>query len=224
MPLSPLPHVRGLVLAAGSGSRMGRPKALLRPVGGGPSLVERAVDVLLRGGCDGVTVVLGAAADEVSAALHDSFQESGPVEGVRCPDWAEGMGASLRAGLLALTPRSDVEAVLISLVDLPDVGPDVVHRVGSGGPQVRRPHGGPGPSAALSAALSRAAYRGFPGHPTLIGRDHWAGVIAVARGDRGARDYFETHEPALVECGDLATGRDVDSPDSARRLGLDASG
>jgi CTP:molybdopterin cytidylyltransferase MocA len=110
------------------------------------------------------------------------------------------MGASLRAGLAALTLRSEVEAVLIGLVDLPDVGPAVVRRILDTA------------SMAWRSELSRAAYGGVPGHPTLIGRDHWAGVIEVALGDRGARDYFRAHEHRLVECGDLATGRDVDTP------------
>ena len=56
----------------------------------------------------------------------------------------------------------------------------------------------------------RAAYDGVPGHPVLIGRDHWDGVVASAVGDRGARDYLAAHGVALVECGDLATGVDVD--------------
>ena len=63
------------------------------------------------------------------------------------------------------------------------------------------------------AALARAAYQGVPGHPVVIGRDHWRGVLDVAAGDRGARDYLAAHDHALVECGDLATGRDVDTPD-----------
>ena len=68
------------------------------------------------------------------------------------------------------------------------------------------------PRGGLASEPSRAAYGGVAGHPTLIGRDHWAGVIEVALGDRGARDYFGAHEHRLVECGDLATGRDVDTP------------
>jgi CTP:molybdopterin cytidylyltransferase MocA len=59
--------------------------------------------------------------------------------------------------------------------------------------------------------LARAAYDGVPGHPVLIGRDHWAGVVETATGDRGARDYLAAHEVRLVECGDLASGVDVDS-------------
>ena len=41
----------------------------------------------------------------------------------------------------------------------------------------------------------------------MLGRDHWAGVVATARGDRGARDYLRRASAVLVECGDLATGR-----------------
>jgi CTP:molybdopterin cytidylyltransferase MocA len=46
----------------------------------------------------------------------------------------------------------------------------------------------------------------------LLGRDHWAGVIATATGDQGARAYLRGHDVLAVECGDLATGADVDRP------------
>ena len=52
----------------------------------------------------------------------------------------------------------------------------------------------------------------MPGHPVVMGRDHWLGVLDVAVGDQGARDYLAAHDHLLVECGDLATGRDVDTP------------
>ena len=60
--------------------------------------------------------------------------------------------------------------------------------------------------------LARAAYAGEPGHPVLLGRDHWAEVAAHRHGDRGARDYLGAHDVTLVECGDLATGADQDDP------------
>ena len=52
---------------------------------------------------------------------------------------------------------------------------------------------------------------GRPGHPVLLGRDHWAGVIETAVGDQGARAYLAPRDVTLVECGDLASGHDVDS-------------
>jgi nicotine blue oxidoreductase len=181
---------------------MGGPKALVRLDADGPTLVERAVTVLHDGGCSGVTVVAGAAGEEVAAVVNRLGWD---VDIVPCPDWDEGMGASLRAGLTALARsvhegEGSVDAALVTLVDLPDLIPDVVVRV-------LPSDGGPG----LRATLRRAAYGGSPGHPALIGRDHWDGVVETAVGDQGARPYFRTHPHDLVECGDLATGRDVDT-------------
>ena len=62
----------------------------------------------------------------------------------------------------------------------------------------------------------------MPGHPVLLGRDHWAGVAATATGDAGARDYLRGRDVTLVECGDLATGRDVD-PGLSAEYTLDTS-
>ncbi len=179
--------VVGVLLAAGSGERFGGPKALARDADG-TSWLLRSVQALRP--CSEVVVVLGAEAEQAAALLPMS------VSRVRADDWAEGMGASLRAGLTALGP-TEHDAALVSLVDLPDVDAGVIARL-AGTVRGRRD-------------LARAAYDGVPGHPVLIGRDHWAGVVASATGDRGARDYLASHDVVLVECGDLATGVDVDT-------------
>lgn len=181
--------IHGLLLAAGAGSRMGMPKALVRDEHG--AWLVRGVRTLREGGCEQVTVVLGASADRAALLLDD---EDASV--VVATDWAAGMSASLRTGLDGLAASSATAAV-VSLVDLPDVGADVVARVLAGG--------------AEPAALRRASYDGRPGHPVLLGRNHWAGIAAEASGDRGARDYLAAHDVELVECADLATGRDQDS-------------
>lgn len=169
---------------------MGRPKALMHDPDG-TSWLLRSAAALDAGGCDRVVVVLGAGADQAEAMLA-----SVPVDVIVAPDWATGMSASLRAGLGFLLEGT---AAVISLVDLPDVGPDVVRRLIDSGA---------GPEA-----LARASYDGRPGHPVLVGRHHWADVLRTAAGDHGARDYLAVHEHLLVECADLATGVDVDSPD-----------
>lgn len=185
--------VHGLLLAAGAGSRMGTPKALVRDADGEPWLV-RAVRALADGGCTQVDVVLGAAAEEALPLL-----EGTGASAVVAADWAAGMSASLRAGLAAVE-ATDADAVLVSLVDLPDVSAAVVGRLL--GPGVARD------------TLRRASYDGAVGHPVVLGRDHWAGVAADAAGDEGARGYLQAHraDVEIVECGDLATGRDVDHP------------
>lgn len=173
---------------------MGTPKALVEDPAGG-SFVERGVRVLRGGGCTPVVVVVGAEAGR-SAELATAAGADQVVEAV---DWAHGQSASLHAGLTALLSTA-AELACILLVDLPDVGPDVMGRVVAAA------------SGDGAAALARAAYRGEPGHPVVMGRDHWQGVLDSASGDRGARDYLAAHDHLLVECGDLATGRDVDTP------------
>jgi CTP:molybdopterin cytidylyltransferase MocA len=188
----------GLVLAAGAGRRMGGPKALVRLTDGGPTLVETAVARVLESGCERAVVVVGAAGEQAAALVAGTGAEV-----VVADDWDEGMGASLRAGLRHLDATDDL--ALVTLVDLPDVTSVVLSRVLADAV-------GDGP-----AALSRAAYDGVPGHPVAIGRDHWAAVRSSARGDRGARDHLRVTPHRLVECGDLATGRDLDTAEDLRR-------
>jgi CTP:molybdopterin cytidylyltransferase MocA len=183
----------GLLLAAGEGRRLGRPKALVKGRDGSTWL-ERSVAALRDGGVSDVYVVVGAAGAHVSAALPAGCRV------VSAANWAEGMGASLHAGLTAVSAEhGDADGVLVMLVDTPGVGSAVVRRLTSGS----------GPDA-----LVRAAYGSEPGHPVLIGRHHWAGVLEVAGADRGARDYLRVHPATLVQCADIGTGDDVDTAEA----------
>lgn len=184
--------IAGLLLAAGGGRRLGgRPKALLTHRG--RPLVEYAVEVLRAGGCGPVHVVLGARAD----AVRERARLDGCVV-VENPDWAEGMGSSLRVGLASLG-GTGVRAALVSLVDQPGIGGEAVARVLAGHRN--------------EDSLVAAAYDGVRGHPVLLGARHWPGIAASATGDRGARAYLRAHEAAitLVECRDVAEPFDIDT-------------
>lgn len=186
-------RVAGLVLAAGGGSRYGSPKALVRLRG--RLLVERAADLLAAGGCDPVVVVLGAAADQVLVAARL------PRAGVRTvvnPDWPTGMGSSLRVGLAAVPAEAD--AVVVTLVDTPGLGPESVRRlVAAGGRD----------------GAAQATYGGRRGHPVLLGRTVITEVAAAATGDRGAGPWLAAHPERvrLVPCDGTGDPRDVDVPD-----------
>ncbi|GES28743.1 4-diphosphocytidyl-2C-methyl-D-erythritol synthase [Streptomyces angustmyceticus] len=192
-------RVAGLLLAAGGGRRLGgRPKALLGHRG--RPLVEHAARALRDGGCDPVHIVLGAAAGSV--------RERADLSGYGLsenPDWAQGMGSSLRTGLAALA-GSGADAVVVSLVDQPGIGASAVARV------VAAYEG--------RASLASAAYDGRRGHPVLFGADRWADIAATAQGDRGARAYLQRHADALtlVECADIAEPYDIDTPEDLGRL------
>jgi nicotine blue oxidoreductase len=191
--------VAGLLLAAGGGRRLGgRPKALLEHRG--RLLVEHAAGVLRAAGCGRIHVVLGARADEVRRRAD----LSGCVL-VDNPDWTEGMGSSLRAGLASLT-GTGVRAALVSLVDQPGIGPAAVARVLGAFEDEK--------------SLVSAAYDGTRGHPVLFGAAHWPGIAATAAGDRGAREYLKENAGRirLVECADVAEPYDIDTEADLRHL------
>jgi CTP:molybdopterin cytidylyltransferase MocA len=147
--------------------------------------LQIAVDALDRGGCDEVVVVLGAAVVDVPR----------PARALVTGDWEDGLSASLRAGL---AEADGARYVVLHLVDTPDVGADVVARVLAG-------------ARSTASGLARATFGGRPGHPVVIERSHFAALADTLHGDEGARAFLAGRADVLaVECGDLATGADVD--------------
>jgi CTP:molybdopterin cytidylyltransferase MocA len=223
-------NVAGVLLAAGDGSRLGQPKALV--VLGGQSLARRGIGVLRAGGADPVIVVTGAAGpgrldaptadagtaeqtrpggrDRAVAGAPAAADPSGadPVAAdlitVHNPDWRAGMGSSLRAGLAAV-PASCGAAVL-ALADQPLVGPAAVARLLG--------------AYAAGASIAVACYEGKPRNPVLISREHWPEVVALATGDVGARPFLRAHQSDItrVECGDTGSPDDIDTPDDLERI------
>jgi len=191
----------GLLLAAGGGRRMGGPKALVEL--GGEPLVRRGIRLLADGGCAPVLVVVGAAAAQVRQLCEGA-------DVVDAPDWASGMGASLRAGLAALP--ADADAVVVALVDQPLVTPAAVQRL-------RTAH-------AQGATAAVATYDGRPRNPVLLDRSTWAAVTADAGGDSGARGWLRAHPDVVVhvDCTDLGSPHDVDTPADLHALTATAPG
>ncbi len=186
-------NVAGVLLAAGSGSRLGRPKALVTV--GGRSLVSRGIALLQDGGADPVIVVTGAA--ELSEPLPPG------VVSVYNPDWATGMGSSLAAGLRAVP--AGPSAAVVALADQPLVGHESVRRLIA--------------AFGAGARVVVACYEGRPRNPVLIGREHWPEVVAMASGDVGARPFLRARPDLVthVECGDVGSPDDIDAPEDLVR-------
>lgn len=174
----------GILLAAGAGTRYGKPKVFARD----GLWLRNSVAALAEGGCEEVLVVLGAARPVIPS----------PARAVIASRWSEGLGQSLRAGLAAAEGTSARLAVL-SVIDTPDVGNLVVARVLAAA------------DAAPPGTVMRAVYNARPGHPVVLPRATWVAAAASATGDRGARDFLASYPMVSeCECGDLATGRDID--------------
>jgi CTP:molybdopterin cytidylyltransferase MocA len=185
-----------VLLAAGEGSRFGRPKALVEL--DGQTLAERGVTMLRSGGADPVLLVTGAAPVELAPERQ--------VRTVHNGEWRTGMGSSLRAALRALAPPDapgpapEVGAVVVALADQPLVGAEAVTRLIA--------------AYRAGASVAVAAYGGQPRNPVLLAREHWPEVIAAAAGDQGARAFLRVRPDlvTLVECGDTGRPDDIDTP------------
>ncbi len=183
--------VAGVLLAAGDGSRLGQPKALV--IVGGATLASRGVGLLRDGGAAPLIVVTGAADVEIPGVLA-----------VHNPRWRTGMGSSLAAGLTAVP--DGCTAAVIALADQPLVGAEAVRRL------IGAHHAG--------ASVAVAAYGGKPRNPVLIGREHWPQAIELAVGDVGARPFLRARPDlvTLVECGDTGRPDDIDTRADLARI------
>lgn len=188
-------RVTGIVLAAGSSSRLGQPKQLLDFEG--RPLLQHAIDAMESSGLVDIVVVLGHRADEIARAV-----ETGPgTRTVVNPDYARGQATSLRAGLDAADESS--EAAVVILGDQPAINGLMVRTVvetylGTG------------------AKVVQAAFSGKPNHPTLFDRELWPDLQAI-QGDQGAREVLKKHPEWVVKVefggelpGDLDTWEDYE--------------
>jgi molybdenum cofactor cytidylyltransferase len=175
------PFLSGVVLAAGTSARMGRPKQLL-PLGD-RCLLRCVLDAALAADLDEVVVVLGHGAEEISGAI--ALPPGGRARAVLNPDYASGQSTSLRCGLRAADARSRAAAVLLG--DQPAVGAALIDRV----------------AAAFFASGARGARPvypeagGTPGHPVFLAREIWPDAEALS-GDQGARGLFAARPDWLL--------------------------
>ena len=179
----------GIILAAGSGSRMGGPKATIEIAG--ERLVDRAVRLFHDAGIRDVYVVLGAWQGDVAGAKI-----------LINPDWQTGMGGSLRLGLEAILKNPEYSQVIISLVDLPGMTTAAIREVADSAQEV-----------------VAGTFNGKPGHPVKFARKYWKEIMESATGDFGARNFLKGRDDVFfIALDHLANGRDVDTPEDLAGL------
>ena len=172
----PIAQVGLLLLAAGSSSRLARPKQL-RPYQG-QTLLRHAAEVAAASPCRPLVLVTGALHDELLPEV-----EGLPFHVVRNETWADGMGGSIAAGLQALEADHEsppVEAVVVILCDQPLLTEDII---GQFIVQFQ----------ATGQPVVAATYAGTQGVPALFSRAVFPQLLAL-RGASGARELLQQYQ------------------------------
>ena len=192
--------IRAIVLAAGASSRMGQAKAAL-PLGTtGDTVVARVVATLLAAGLPSVAVVAGAHIDAVRAAMPRFEPRARVVEHL---GWAQGQLSSLLAGLAAVD-GPNLEAVLVTLVDVPLVRPDSVAAIVHAWRQSRAP-------------IVRPVDGDRHGHPVIFDRAVFDD-LRCADPAIGAKAVFAAHASRRLDVPIKDDGAfvDIDTPTDYR--------
>jgi len=188
-------RVVAVLLAAGRSTRMGAINKMIAEIGGKP-LVRIAAEQALASRADPVIVVTGHERDKVEAALAGL-----KVRFAHNPDYAEGLGSSLRAGIAAVPPQAD--GAIICLGDMPQVDAALIDKLIAAFDPER------------GALVVVPTLEGRRGNPVVWARRFFPDLMHIG-GDVGARHLIGTFTEAVVEVPVSGEGAllDVDTPDA----------
>jgi molybdenum cofactor cytidylyltransferase len=194
-PVHPPRAVAAIVLGAGRSSRMGGPNKLLAEIGGRP-LIRIVAEAALASRARPVIVVTGHQRERVEAALLGL-----PLRLVHNPDFADGLGTSLKAGIAALP--GDVDGAIVCLGDMPQVDAGLIDRlIGALDPD-------------QGALVALPTIDGKRGNPVVWSRRFFPDLMSV-EGDVGARYLIGRYAEAVAEVpvSGAAALTDVDTPEA----------
>jgi molybdenum cofactor cytidylyltransferase len=192
-------NIAAVVLGAGRSSRMGGPNKLLEEINGKP-LIRIVTDHVLASKARPVIVVTGHQRERVEAALKGL-----PVTFVHNPDFADGLGTSLKAGIAALPPEPD--GAIVCLGDMPQVDAAIIDKlIGAFDPD-------------SSALVVIPTIDGKRGNPVVWSRRFFPDLMAV-EGDVGARYLIGRYTEAVADVPLTGTAAltDVDTPEALKAV------
>ncbi len=188
-------RIAAVVLAAGRSTRMGGPNKLLAEIARRP-LVRIVAEEALASRADPVIVVAGHQREEIEKALAGL-----PVRIVHNPDYVEGLGTSLRAGIAAVP--ADADGAVVCLGDMPRVNAGLMNRLIAAFDPDR------------GALVVLPTFEGKRGNPVLWSRRFFPDLMAI-EGDVGARHLIGRYGEAVAEVPveGRATLIDIDTPEA----------
>ena len=179
-----------ILLAAGASKRMQGTDKLMEQVHAMP-LLRHCATTALGSLAKKVHVIVQPGNTMRSDALSDL-----DLNIINSPDWQEGMAASIRAGMAALS--ADCDAVIIALADMPDISTDHFDRV------IKAFN--PKKHTEICRAVTAD---GRAGLPVLFGRNYFNALSAL-QGDRGARDILKNAPTFVIDVKTSGQGAVID--------------
>ena len=190
--------MRGLIiLAAGSSSRLGKPKQNL--IFQGNTLLQRGIKAALNADCDEVIVILGANSDIIKPTLSDKN-----IRIIDNADWQEGMASSIRHGLnylLRINPQ--LQSVILMLCDQPFVDTAIINQLIK--------------AASGDKSIVACAYNGTVGPPALFTKIHFDELLTL-QGNEGAKKLLIKYADEVVNVPFPLGTIDIDTIGDFERL------
>ena len=186
--------IAGLLLAAGSSTRMGSPKQLLHVQG--VTLLERILNEALKSELDKIILILGHQSKEIKKALGQIIVHK-KLRVIENPRYRQGISSSITTSLSEVEDNYD--HVMILLADLPHVTSRLINLLIHRYLESRLPIG------AIQVKSKRS-------HPVIFGRPLY-NELRKLQGDMGARALFQKYgdRPCLVEPDFFYDDMDIDT-------------
>jgi molybdenum cofactor cytidylyltransferase len=191
--------ITAIILAAGTSSRMGRTKQLLKA--GDSTLIRTVTENVLASAVDEVLVVTGYRHNEVSAAINDL-----PVQIIFNPRYEAGQGTSLALGVNTIAVNTNISAFLVFMADQPLISASLINVLIE---EFQK----------RNCQILRPVYDGLPGHPVIFSYSLCAKLKNLA-GDVGARQVLKRLEGKVefLPVQDKAVVFDIDTPESYKEF------
>ena len=186
-----------ILLAAGSSSRLGRPKQLIEIQG--ETLIQKAIDEANKSQANCLVVVLGANADLIQTGFDNP---NTPF--IVNADWQNGMSSSMQAGLRFLMEKEEIDQVLLMLCDQPFVDASLLDQL-----ITTKETSGKG--------IVAAAYSNTLGVPALFDKRYFEELLKLT-GSEGAKKVIFNHQ-AEVHALDFPLGAvDLDTEEDVNQF------
>jgi molybdenum cofactor cytidylyltransferase len=186
-----------LILAAGSSSRLGRPKQLLKY--NQKTLIENTISTVLAAEISPIYVALGSDFELIRDAIHNC-----PVKIIHHHAWQEGIGSSIRTGISYMENENHFDAILIMLCDQPHIGSEHLKDLIRAFSQKEK-------------SIIATGYGKHTGVPALFDRKIFPSLKELS-GDKGAKDIINKNSDDIYVINFEQAAIDIDTPEDFNNL------